>query len=274
MFSNFADDNSNQTESAAGTSDTSFERERRPYTASTQTKPAAENINRTSNSKLNQNQESIPTTKTANEPTANHNSLPENNNDGFEGVFTIDEDIPINSQNRADSSSRDNRDKRPIVPDIIISNDPDLDQPHSPPIEIPIREHRPYSYSSSAPAEMMETVNLMSIMAQNIPLESLSTKTLRLILLQERVSTAHILEKQDLIAKVQTLIKNIRGEIANQNNDEMLCRICVDNVINCVLLECGHYTLCLECAETIKRSTKECPICRQTITRIVHTFKS
>jgi hypothetical protein len=141
-------------------------------------------------------------------------------------------------------------------------------------LNIPRREQRPYAYSSSVPKETFETLSLISIMANKIPLESLSTKSLRLILLQEHVSTAGILEKRDLIAKVQTLIDNVRGDINNLNNDEMLCRVCVDNVINCVLLECGHYTMCIECAQAVYKSSRECPICRQTITRIVHTFRT
>ena len=253
-FANFGDEKSEDEQQSSAPP---LERERRPY-------KAPQDSHSVHNGR-NNSQNNSPNTETT-------------------GIFTIDEDLianDINNFNEQDSSNVNTPSSATNtqtigsqpVPSIIISNQIHEDQPQSPPIEIPIREHRPYSYSASAPSET-SGISLMSIMAQNIPLDSLSTKALRQLLLEERVSTAHILEKRDLISKVEILIKNIRGEIANQNNDEMLCRICVDNVINCVLLECGHYTLCLECAETIKKSTKECPICRQTITRIVHTFRS
>ncbi|XP_007247217.3 E3 ubiquitin-protein ligase RNF34a isoform X2 [Astyanax mexicanus] len=53
-------------------------------------------------------------------------------------------------------------------------------------------------------------------------------------------------------------------------NDENLCRICMDAVIDCVLLECGHMVTCTKCGKRMN----ECPICRQYVIRAVHVFKS
>ncbi|XP_073685297.1 E3 ubiquitin-protein ligase RNF34 [Garra rufa] len=52
--------------------------------------------------------------------------------------------------------------------------------------------------------------------------------------------------------------------------DENLCRICMDAVIDCVLLECGHMVTCTKCGKRMS----ECPICRQYVVRAVHVFKS
>lgn len=52
--------------------------------------------------------------------------------------------------------------------------------------------------------------------------------------------------------------------------DENLCRICMDAVIDCVLLECGHMVTCTKCGKRMN----ECPICRQYVIRAVHVFKS
>ncbi|XP_007255057.2 E3 ubiquitin-protein ligase RNF34 isoform X2 [Astyanax mexicanus] len=52
--------------------------------------------------------------------------------------------------------------------------------------------------------------------------------------------------------------------------DENLCRICMDAVIDCVLLECGHMVTCTKCGKRMN----ECPICRQYVVRAVHVFKS
>lgn len=53
-------------------------------------------------------------------------------------------------------------------------------------------------------------------------------------------------------------------------DDDNLCRICMDAVIDCVLLECGHMVTCTKCGKRMS----ECPICRQYVVRAVHVFKS
>uniref|UniRef100_A0A8C4ZA96 Ring finger protein 34b n=1 Tax=Gadus morhua TaxID=8049 RepID=A0A8C4ZA96_GADMO len=59
----------------------------------------------------------------------------------------------------------------------------------------------------------------------------------------------------------------VRSPLAS---DENLCRICMDAVIDCVLLECGHMVTCTKCGKRMS----ECPICRQYVVRAVHVFKS
>jgi len=54
------------------------------------------------------------------------------------------------------------------------------------------------------------------------------------------------------------------------DNDEGLCNICMDNPIDCVILECGHMCACSKCA----KSLKECPICRRKVARVVRTYTS
>ena len=49
-----------------------------------------------------------------------------------------------------------------------------------------------------------------------------------------------------------------------------ICKICMDAVVNCVLLDCGHMLTCTTCGKQLA----ECPICRQYIVRVVHVFKS
>lgn len=53
-------------------------------------------------------------------------------------------------------------------------------------------------------------------------------------------------------------------------HDDNLCRICMDALIDCVLLECGHMVTCTKCGKRMN----ECPICRQYVVRAVHVFKS
>ena len=49
-----------------------------------------------------------------------------------------------------------------------------------------------------------------------------------------------------------------------------VCKICMDAMIDCVLLECGHMVTCTTCG----RRLNECPICRNFVVRVVHTFKA
>ena len=51
--------------------------------------------------------------------------------------------------------------------------------------------------------------------------------------------------------------------------NEFLCKICMDEPVDCVLLECGHMLTCVKCG----RQLNECPVCRQYVTRVVHAFK-
>jgi hypothetical protein len=49
-----------------------------------------------------------------------------------------------------------------------------------------------------------------------------------------------------------------------------MCKVCMDHIIDCVFLECGHLVTCVDCG----RQLRECPLCRQNIVRIVRVFKS
>lgn len=58
--------------------------------------------------------------------------------------------------------------------------------------------------------------------------------------------------------------------IEMENLDENLCKICWDEPIECVILECGHMACCLNCGKQMS----ECPICKQYVVRVVRFFKA
>ena len=60
------------------------------------------------------------------------------------------------------------------------------------------------------------------------------------------------------------------NEAANADTEDHMCRVCMDAVIDCVLLECGHMVACTKCGKRLS----ECPICRQFVIRAVHVFRS
>ncbi|KAL5268334.1 hypothetical protein ACHWQZ_G002260 [Mnemiopsis leidyi] len=109
--------------------------------------------------------------------------------------------------------------------------------------------------------------SLLSIKSEK-DIQNLNVKELKDILSNYCVDYKGCIEKSELQRKVTNLYverQNNRARIS----DEECCKICWDATIDCVLLECGHLVCCLFCSKKFK----ECPICRQYITRVVHTFR-
>eukprot|EP00039_Didymoeca_costata_P019138 m.336390 g.336390 ORF g.336390 m.336390 type:complete len:297 (+) comp17838_c0_seq1:387-1277(+) len=86
------------------------------------------------------------------------------------------------------------------------------------------------------------------------------------ILQQNFVDHSQCLEKHELLEKVVQLWEDRQKEVQQEDHR---CKICMDNEINCVFLECGHLSTCVDCGQQLK----ECPMCRAPITRVVHVFK-
>ncbi|XP_069475673.1 E3 ubiquitin-protein ligase RNF34 isoform X3 [Ambystoma mexicanum] len=117
--------------------------------------------------------------------------------------------------------------------------------------------------------------------------DGLTIRQLKEILARNFVNYSGCCEKWELVEKVNRLYRENEenrkslesldncmladGEkLQLTNNDDNLCRICMDAVIDCVLLECGHMVTCTKCGKRMS----ECPICRQYVVRAVHVFKS
>ncbi|XP_061887935.1 E3 ubiquitin-protein ligase RNF34-like [Entelurus aequoreus] len=129
-------------------------------------------------------------------------------------------------------------------------------------------------------------------------IEKLSVRQLKEILARNFVNYSGCCEKWELLERVHRLyreneqnrksIENVSinavvacpppvcqsadadGVKGPLSADDNLCRICMDAVIDCVLLECGHMVTCTKCGKRMN----ECPICRQYVVRAVHVFKS
>jgi len=63
----------------------------------------------------------------------------------------------------------------------------------------------------------------------------------------------------------------------NDADDKDTCKICFTEKINAVILPCGHFALCIDCAKNLlrrnPRNTK-CPICRNAVTNITQIYKA
>ncbi|XP_034177696.1 E3 ubiquitin-protein ligase RNF34 [Osmia lignaria lignaria] len=102
-------------------------------------------------------------------------------------------------------------------------------------------------------------------------LEYLSVKQLKNLLSTNRVNYKGCVEKHELLDKASRLWKeHERSRINVEIPDENLCKICWDEPIECVILECGHMACCLQCGKQMS----ECPICKQYIVRVVRFFKA
>ncbi|XP_073169411.1 E3 ubiquitin-protein ligase RNF34 isoform X2 [Lepidochelys kempii] len=94
-------------------------------------------------------------------------------------------------------------------------------------------------------------------------IERLSVRQLKEILARNFVNYSGCCEKWELVEKVSRLYREseenhrTQGEkIQLHENDDNLCRICMDAVIDCVLLECGHMVTCTKCGKRMKMKSR------------------
>ncbi|XP_031774217.1 E3 ubiquitin-protein ligase RNF34 isoform X2 [Apis florea] len=100
-------------------------------------------------------------------------------------------------------------------------------------------------------------------------LECLSVKQLKNLLSINRVDYKGCVERYELLNKASRLweeYKQSRTKILDEN----LCKICWNEPLECVILECGHMACCLNCGKQMS----ECPICKQYVVRVVRFFKA
>jgi len=73
-----------------------------------------------------------------------------------------------------------------------------------------------------------------------------------------------------LVSHNPPLIINQNNSLDSEAIQNDRCRICLENDIDCVLLECGHLVSCSTCA--VRFTT--CPFCRTPIVRIQRIFRT
>ena len=137
-----------------------------------------------------------------------------------------------------------------------------------------------FQHTNQMPKEVQKNfsqrpLTIEELVKRGTNVQDLSVNTLKAILNYNAVEHRNLVEKSDLITLVRRLCDEYRTNMERISKGETpkdsdICKICFDQQINCVLLECGHMASCIECA----RQLFECPICREPILRIVHTFKA
>ncbi|RNA03399.1 E3 ubiquitin- ligase rififylin-like [Brachionus plicatilis] len=111
-------------------------------------------------------------------------------------------------------------------------------------------------------------------------IDHLSIKQIKEILANNFVEYKGCCERSELVDKLKRLFvsdcENKRREQQlnnpSTNNDSRLnseetdvCKICMESIMDCVLLDCGHMCSCIKCGKQLA----ECPICRQNVVRVV-----
>ncbi|XP_036434018.1 E3 ubiquitin-protein ligase RNF34a isoform X2 [Colossoma macropomum] len=172
---------------------------------------------------------------------------------------------------------------RPLYSSSTADPAPLLSPSHGEPIS---RSDSSGSTSQVSPAVRRSARASLSDLSSLEDVEQLTIRQLKEILARNFVSFSGCCEKWELVERVRRLYRenednrksreNVSSAVSADEgrtplfNDENLCRICMDAVIDCVLLECGHMVTCTKCGKRMN----ECPICRQYVIRAVHVFKS
>ncbi|KAI7819897.1 hypothetical protein BC939DRAFT_479233 [Gamsiella multidivaricata] len=56
--------------------------------------------------------------------------------------------------------------------------------------------------------------------------------------------------------------------------DDSTCKICYDAPLDCVMLNCGHLSTCMDCGKQIMDKDRACPICREYILKLLQVFRA
>ncbi|KAG0729986.1 E3 ubiquitin-protein ligase RNF34 [Chionoecetes opilio] len=175
----------------------------------------------------------------------------------------------------------------------VAGNSTPAEQPSAPPHPPPEQQEEQSSFpapsasssssaSSSAPTSAVSSPEpSKGILAGIVALEDLKSeeeirrltvKQCKELLALHRVNYSGVREKSELLSKIKILWEDHRTSQQELENlpEELLCKICMDGVIDCVLLECGHMVACTQCGKQMS----ECPLCRQYVVRVVRTFRA
>ncbi|KAF9946913.1 hypothetical protein BGZ72_011021 [Mortierella alpina] len=149
---------------------------------------------------------------------------------------------------------------------------------------------RPPVRPSESPGAPLTLEQLMSSKTEP---STLSIKAIKALLDHSCVTYVGIIEKRDLVERLQKLIDNTKAEQemlqeqeakstpatgksspGNTSEDDNLCKICCDAALNCVMLNCNHMSTCMDCGKLIMEGSRMCPICREYVVKLLHVFRA
>jgi len=163
------------------------------------------------------------------------------------------------------------RDGRHSLSDNEANPEPSTPPPPPPPPPAPPIESESSSEATPSEAVIVEVQQEAKTQSSSEPAVSPSDKArARWKELAENLSVVVLKMKQKAAIAMVDAIRKLRASVKTLVEDEKLCIMCFGDEQNTVLLRCGHLKLCATCAGLILNSTRrECPICREPITRVV-----
>ncbi|KAI8597368.1 hypothetical protein EDD21DRAFT_385611 [Dissophora ornata] len=152
------------------------------------------------------------------------------------------------------------------------------------------------SQRQSSQSSLTQTLTLENLMSSETDPSTLSIKVIKALLDHSCVTYVGVVEKRDLVDRLQKLIDNTRAEnemiqeqeasiskkpaesskpsVGGANEDDNLCKLCCDAALNCVMLNCNHMSTCMDCGKLIMEGSRMCPICREYVVRLLHVFRA
>ncbi|BBN11655.1 hypothetical protein MPTK1_5g13730 [Marchantia polymorpha subsp. ruderalis] len=85
----------------------------------------------------------------------------------------------------------------------------------------------------------------------------------------ERTSDAHFARILELEAKLESSERSAAQDLEAER-EKRICRICMSNSRNALVLPCMHFLYCTDCLHTHQKTCKECPTCRGPISALIH----
>lgn len=79
------------------------------------------------------------------------------------------------------------------------------------------------------------------------------------------------LHKRGVAPELPILLAELDGGSSTNASE---CKVCLEEMVNSVVLPCRHSSMCVQCAEMCKNSSGECPICREKITEVIQIYLS
>ena len=88
--------------------------------------------------------------------------------------------------------------------------------------------------------------------------------------LAKEIADKAVKEKETLQKQLKEMENKIKSDqVANQI--QPLCKICLHNPIDTVIVPCGHRAICMECTNAIGA---KCPMCRNEVQMVMRTYDS
>ncbi|KAF9914105.1 hypothetical protein BX616_008974, partial [Lobosporangium transversale] len=126
------------------------------------------------------------------------------------------------------------------------------------------------SWSQTSQSPTQPKLTLEELLASRTDPSTLSIKVIKGLLDDSCVTYVGVVEKKDLVERLQKLIDNTKAEKAmlqeqealsalgsnkpaesskssnSKHDDDNLCKICCDAALNCVMLNCNHMSTCMD----------------------------